>query len=329
MYHEPNHDSEISDPLFTQECFGVIDSFLNMLGRLSAEHSIKIMPRINFTGGDPILRSDFFDLLGYANKRDIYIGVLGNPNHINHSSAIKLKEYGVRQYQISIDGMRDTHDSLRQKGSFDDSLRALEILKETGIMENVMFTLSKQNADDLIPVMQLMAEKNIRHFDFARVCAYGNARELADSFQPQEYRELLLKVYDEMKRLKENGAKTIFGFKDHLWNLLRYELGEYKPRGDNDSKIYDGCHAGQTFLVLLADGTIYACRRFTSPIGNIRSDDLYHVFRYSQLLNQMRNVNLYEKCRYCELRQYCRGCPAVSAGVSNGNFLSPDPQCWK
>jgi radical SAM protein with 4Fe4S-binding SPASM domain len=192
-----------------------------------------------------------------------------------------------------------------------------------------MFTLSKQNADDLIPVMQLMAEKNIRHFDFARVCAYGNAKELTDSFQPVEYRELLLKVYDEMKRLKENGAKTIFGFKDHLWNLLRYELGEYKLRGDNDNKIYDGCHAGQTFLVLLADGTIYTCRRFTSPIGNIRNDDLYHVFRYSQLLDQMRNANLYEKCRYCELRQYCRGCPAVSAGANNGNFLSPDPQCWK
>ena len=224
--------------------------------------------------------------------------------------------------------MQNTHDSLRQKGSFENSLRALEILKETGIMENVMFTLSKQNADDLIPVMQLMAEKNIRHFDFARVCAYGNARELVDSFQPQEYRKLLLKICEEMKRLKGLGTKTIFGFKDHLWNLLRYELGEYKLWGDSGNKLYDGCHAGQTFMVLLADGTIYACRRFVSTIGNVRKDDLYHVFRNSPLLHQIRNVNLYKKCQICELRQYCRGCPAVAAGVNNGDYLSSDPQCW-
>lgn len=330
MYNEPSYASEISNPLSTQECFHVIDNFLEMLKRLSSEHGIKLMPRINFTGGDPMLRSDFFEILSYAKERNIYIGILGNPNLITPSSARKLKEYGVKRYQISIDGMEEVHDSFRQKGSFNDSFRALKVLKEAGIMENVMFTLSKQNADELIPVMRLMAEREIRRFDFARVAAYGNAKELANStFQPLEYRKFLLKVYEEIKRLKEQGAKTHYGFKDHLWNLLRFELGDYKLWGNDGEKIYDGCHAGQTFLVLLADGTIYACRRFVSPLGNVREDDLYHVFRYSPLLNQLRNVNLYEKCRFCELRQYCRGCPAVAAGANNGSFLSPDPQCWK
>jgi radical SAM/SPASM domain protein of ACGX system len=330
MYDEPSYTSEIQNPLSTEECFRVMDSFLGMLARLSTEHGIKIMPRINFTGGDPILRPDLFELLDYAEERNIYIGMLGNPNHITPDSAQKLREHGVGRYQISIDGMEDTHDSSRRKGSFSDSLRALEILKEAGIMENVMFSLSKQNAHDLIPVMQLMAEREIRRFDFARVAAYGNARELGNDLQPLEYRELLMEVYEAMKRLGKRGVKTEYGFKDHLWNLLRFELGDYTLWGNNDGKrIYDGCHAGQTFLVLLADGTIYACRRFVSPIGNVRRDDLYHVFRYSQTLNKMRNVELYEKCRLCELRQYCRGCPAVAAGANSGAFLAPDPQCWK
>lgn len=330
MYDEPSYDSEIDNPLSTEECFCVIDNFLDTLKRLSSEHGIKLMPRINFTGGDPMLRPDFFELLEYAKKRNIYVGILGNPNLITPSSARKLKEFGVKRYQISIDGMEEVHDSFRQKGSFNDSLQALELLKKAGIMENVMFTLSKQNADDLIPVMRLMAEREIRRFDFARVAGYGNARKLESSFQPSEYRKFLIEVYEEIKRLKKQGVKTDYGFKDHLWNLLRFELGDYKLWGDNrGKKIYDGCHAGQTFLVLLADGTIYACRRFVSPIGNVRNDDLYHVFRYSTLLNQLRNLNLYEKCRFCELRQYCRGCPAVAAGVNNGSFLSPDPQCWK
>ncbi len=330
MYDEPGYDSEIQNPLSTDECFRVIDNFLVMLDRLSSEHGVKIMPRINFTGGDPMLRPDLFELLNYAKERDTYIGMLGNPNHITPASARKLKEYGVRRYQISIDGMEEIHDASRRKGSFKDSLRALKVLQEAGIMENVMFSLSRQNADDLIPVMRLMAEREIGRFDFARVAAYGNARDSGNDFEPIAYRELLLEVYEAMKKLKEQRSKTDYGFKDHLWNLLRFELGDYKPWGDSGSgRIYDGCHAGQTFLVLLADGTIYACRRFVSPLGNARSDDFYHVFRYSQTLNQMRNVELYEKCRLCELRQYCRGCPAVAAGANEGDFLAPDPQCWK
>lgn len=330
MYDEPSYASEIQNPLSTEECFRVMDSFLGMLDRLSSEHGVKIMPRINFTGGDPMLRSDLFELLDYAKNRRIYVGMLGNPNHITPDSARKLKEHGVRKYQISIDGMEETHDSSRRKGSFADSLRALEVLRDAGIMENVMFSLSKQNAHDLIPVMQLIGERETGRFDFARVAAYGNARESGKGLEPLEYRELLLEVYDMMKKLKEQGVKTDYGFKDHLWNLLRFELGDYKPWGDNGSRrIYDGCHAGQTFLVLLADGTIYACRRFVSPLGNVRRDDLYHIFRYSLTLNRMRNVDLYEKCRLCELRQYCRGCPAVAAGANEGDFLSPDPQCWK
>ncbi len=330
MHGEPTYASEISNPLSTRECFHVIDSFLEMLRKLSTRHEIELMPAINFTGGDPILRSDFFELLHYAKERNINIGILGNPNYITPSSAQKLREYGVRRYQISIDGMEETHDSLRQKGSFKDSLRALEVLKDAGIMERVMFTLSKQNASDLIPVMRLMAENEIRLFSFARVAAYGNARNLGDSFQPLEYREFLLEVYEEIKRLKEQGATTNYGFKDHLWKLLRYELGDYKLLSDDGGEIiYDGCHAGQIFLVILADGTIYACRRFVSKLGNVREDDLYQTFLYSRLLNQLRNVNLYEKCRLCELRQYCRGCPAVAAGANDGAFLAPDPQCWK
>ena len=330
MHDEPSYASEIGNPLSTKECVGVIDDFLGMLDRLSAEHGIKLMPRINFTGGDPMLRSDLFELLGYAMDRGIYVGMLGNPDHVTPSSARELREHGVRKYQISIDGLEDGHDSSRRKGSFADSLRALDVLKAAGIAESVMFSLTRRNADDLLPVMRLMAEREVRRFDFARVAAYGNARAMRDSFQPSEYRELLLEAYGEKATLEKQGAKTHYGFKDHLWNLLRFELGDYKVRGSTGgTTIYDGCHAGQTFLVLLADGTIYACRRFISPIGNVRDDDLYGVFRYSSLLNQLRNVSMFEKCSSCELRQYCRGCPAVAAGANEGSFLSPDPQCWK
>jgi len=332
MYDEPGYEREMSDPLTTRECVEVIDDFVAMLARLSKEHAINLKPRINFTGGDPLLREDFYALLGYAGTYKIAVGILGNSYLIDATSARKLAAHGVSRYQLSLDGLEETHDALRRPGSFRDTLRALDVLRAAGIHENVMFTLSKRNADDLIPVMRLVAQKEVRRFDFARLAAIGNARaDTFETFTPEEYREILLAVHTEMRRLAESGAVTRFGFKDPLWNLLRYELDDYRLdahcAGDT-RKIFDGCRAGHTFLTLLADGTVYACRRFVSPLGNVRSDDLYDLFRHAPLLNRLRNVEYFHKCRVCELRQYCRGCPAVAAGAHAGSCLSPDPQCW-
>jgi radical SAM/SPASM domain protein of ACGX system len=332
MYDEPSYQNEIENPLSLDDCYQVVDQFLDMVDRLSEDwqrYGTVVKPRILFSGGDPLLREDFFEILTYAGRKNISIGILGNPQKVTPESPVKFKELGVNSYQISIDGMEATHDALRTPGSFKDSLRALRLLKDDGIKTIVMFTLSKLNADDLIPVMKLIAREEFSRFAFARISSMGEARKIEETFSPYEYRALLLSVYEEIKRLKGLGAKTKFVYKDPLWNALRYELGEYKLWGNGSpKKLYDGCHAGQSFLVLLADGTIYACRRFTSPIGNVRRDNLYRVFRYSKTLNQLRNLEMFEKCRNCEIRGYCRGCPAVAFN-SCGSFLGPDPQCWR
>jgi radical SAM protein with 4Fe4S-binding SPASM domain len=81
-------------------------------------------------------------------------------------------------------------------------------------------------------------------------------------------------------------------------------------------------------LILLADGTIMACRRFPSIVGNTRKDSFYDVFIKSDKLDEYRDYSDMEKCSKCELLQICRGCPAVAHGIS-GDWRSADPQRWK
>jgi len=332
MYDEPTYQGEIQNSLSTMTCFEAVDHFLSMVNRLAEDcrkFGTVVKPRILFTGGDPLLREDFFEILAYTKKRNISMGIMGNPEKVTAKVAIKLKALGVNSYQISIDGLKETHDAIRSQGSFKDSMRAIGVLQEAGIRTIMMFTLSKLNAADLVPVIKLAAKKNVSRFAFARLSSMGEAKKINEHFKSYEYRKFLRAVYDEVKKLKHSGMKTVFNFKDPLWNPLRHELGQYKLRGNGVSKkIYDGCHAGRSFLVLLADGTIYACRRFESPLGHIKSDNLYNIFRYSKMLNQIRNPEAFEKCRNCVLRNYCRGCPAVAYNAS-GSFLGSDPQCWK
>lgn len=234
----------------------------------------------------------------------------------------------MESYQISIDGLEKTHDRLRKSGSFKDSIRALKLLNEAGIDSCVMLTLSKENIKEVEKVMEIIGKLNVFSFSFARLALVGKGRQFKDNqITPQEYRKFLIRVEKKMEELKNKGIKTRFGRKCHLWKLLEYEKGHINLPA-NKKIIFDDCTLGITGLIVLADGTVYACRRFPSYVGKVPEEKLLNIFLYSPQLNNYRNYQLLEKCSKCELLQICRGCPAVAFG-NYGRWTAPDPQCWK
>ena len=315
---------ELRNELSYEDCLEIIDDFKQTFDKWG-------MPtRINFTGGDPLLREDIFLLIKYARKNGILVGILGNPNHLDYQTAKKLKSLGVIRYQISIDGLQETHDRLRgRRGLFEDSIRAIRILEKVGIPSVVMFTVSKINAHELVEVIKVVAEEGVSVFDFARLVPVGAGKDLKDQMlTPKEYRNLLLQVLEQYRRLQEKGCQTYFGRKDHLWKLLYQELGLLKSPPRDKKTIYTGCGIGSSVLVILADGTVYPCRRLPIELGRVPQENFRDIFINSSELNKMRQIEKMQKCKNCDLLQVCRGCPAVSYSAY-GDYMAPDPQCWK
>lgn len=323
MHDEPTYLSEFENELDHKTCLRIIDDFVNSFGD-------KCRLQINFTGGDPLLREDIFDLMKYATKKRIRVNILGNPNLVTPKIAKRLKKVGLGHYQVSIDGLEKTHDRLRgRKGLFKDTLRAIKILKEAGIAPVVMFTLSKVNAEELIEVIRLLASKEVAVFDFARFVPIGSGKAIRGAIlTSKEYHALLLKVLYEYKKLKEEGTRTVLGQKENLWTLLFQELGFFKPDPNIKNLILGGCSLGSSILTILADGTVYSCRRLPVKIGKVPEQSLWDIFINSPEHNKIRNSFKKGKCGDCDLFQYCRGCPAVAYGVY-GDYSAPDPQCWK
>lgn len=324
LYDSPTYERELRDELTYDDCCKIIDDFSDTFNNLE-------MPtRINFTGGDSLLRKDIFDLIIYARKKGIAVGILGNPNHLNYETAKRLKDLGVSRYQVSIDGLEKTHDRLRgRKGLFKDAIRAIRVLEDVGIPSVVMFTLSRENQNELIGIIRKVVKESVSIFDFARIVPIGAGKQLREQMlTAREYRELLLKVLEEYKCLRENGCQTYFGRKDHLWRLLYQELGLLKPLPKDRETIYGGCGIGCSILTILADGTVYACRRLPIEIGRVPKQSIRDIFINSPEHNKMRQVEKMQKCSKCELKQFCRGCPAVAYAIY-GDYMAPDPQCWK
>lgn len=322
MYDSDTYTDELKKPLSLEQYKMVIDDF----SQATKEWDVK--GRIVFTGGDPLLRKDLFEVLKYAKSMGFILGILGNPYHLDIETVKKLKDFGISFYQISIDGLEEIHDILRRKGSFKESIRALRLLKWAGIKTKVMFTLSKLNVKELLKVMNIVAQENVDSFTFARLTPIGSGTKLKeDLIKAQEYRDLLLKVLKEITKLKLEGYNTYFDMKENLGFLLLDELKLLPPIPD-DKIIYDGCMVGINILSILANGIVYPCRRLPIIIGKVPEQKIKDIFLNSKTLNDLRKVEKLEKCSKCNLLQICRGCPAVAYAVY-GNYFAPDPQCWK
>lgn len=312
-----------------ETCFAVIESFVELCRDLSQATGLIFRPRFVLSGGDPLLHPQFWSILERISEIDSRSMILGNADLLDAKVADRLRQMGAISYQLSLDGIEPTHDRIRSRGNFQKTIEAVKILKKAGIAPHLMATVFRDNVSEIPELAQMASEVGVHSFSFARATSVGNARDLDLAIRPGEYRSFLLAMHEVQERLKNEGSATKFPRKDHLWTLLLYELGELKLyKHVNPGKIVDGCHMGQTFLVLLADGTAMSCRRFPSVVGRFPDRSLSELFMNSPEMISYRKVHDLESCRDCELLYHCRGCRAVAYGMG-GKWRSPDPQCWK
>lgn len=307
----------------------VIDTARQMCERMHR------LPYFYITGGDPILHSRFWDLLEVLHEQNIPFTLMGNPFHLTPEVCQRMKALGCRKYQLSIDGLRETHDMIRKPGSFDATLRAIRTIREAGIHCAVMTTVSGTNIHEISAIVDLVVEHKVDIFAFGRYCPTSKEKAISERthIEPLEYRALLDNLWHRYQKYKD--SETTFNLKDHLWTLYLYEQGLYRiPEGFDKDTIYDGCNCANCHMTILPTGQVMACRRFDSLVGrlfgygtNEVETPLYDIF-HGEKENVYRQHEKMEKCAKCELLRFCRGCPAVAYGYHH-SFFAPDPQCWK
>ena len=183
-------------------------------------------PYFYITGGDPILHPDFWKLLEQMQQRDLPFTILGNPYHLDDQVCRRLKAYGCEKYQLSLDGMRETHDWFRRPGSFDITLEKIGCINRAGIKSVIMTTVSGTNIDEVPEIVDTVVAHGANVFAFARYCPTSEERDT--DITPQRYRELLAVCDQKFKAYEAAGCHTYFNKKDHLWTLYAYETGAFK-----------------------------------------------------------------------------------------------------
>ena len=146
-------------------------------------------PYFYITGGDPILHKNFWELLEIFKSHGIFFSILGNPFHINDEICKKLKFLGCEKYQLSIDGMKSTHDFFRKPGSFDTTLSKIKCINNAEIYSVIMSTVSSINIKEIPEVIDTVVKNGADVFSFARYCPTETGKTIG--ITPAEYKKFL------------------------------------------------------------------------------------------------------------------------------------------
>src|SRR4030043_343180 len=118
---------KVSEMNYKEIC-RAIDNIKEAVQRWVTEYEMEMSPSFHFTGGEPLLRKELFLILDYVRGNGFSIALMSNGTLIDSDMAQRIKEAGVSDVQISLDGVEDTHDSFRGKGSFQRTLEGIRNL---------------------------------------------------------------------------------------------------------------------------------------------------------------------------------------------------------
>jgi len=276
---------------------------------------------IHFSGGEPLLRSDFFELTKYSTDLGLEMRMLSNGTLVTPNIARKLKDTGFEIVQVSIDGTKDVHNYLRNRhDAYDLAINGIKNLRAAGIQPTVATTLSKTNFQEIERIIQEAYRAGAVRIGFSQLVPEGTGKDLEMLSAEELYHTFFLL---NQLRPKFKGQIEIL-HSESLWCLFE-DNQEYAEKAKAENALGGGCGVGMFGISVLSDGIVYPCRRLPISIGHI-SDGIQKIFIESELLNKFRDLNNY-KCKDCIKVTLCRGCRAVAYAVT-GNPFAKDPQCF-
>ena len=253
------------------------------------------------TGGEPLLRKDFFEIMDYANRLGFTWGMTSNGTLISREVAHRLAECGMRTISISVDGLRETHEWFRQSpGSYDKTMRGIRNLLEEGAFSHVQITtvVHQRNFQELEAMYREFSQIGVRSWRVIGIEPIGRAKSQANLLlSAQQQKELM----DFIVAHRFAGPMEVCYGCSHFLGLS-YER-EVRPW-------YFLCNAGVYTASVTYNGDITACldiERHPDVIqGNIRRDDFKEVWnnRFRIFRNDYKKAG---RCAECEDYVYCAG----------------------
>lgn len=302
------------DELDTGEALALVDQ----LARLAP-------PMLILTGGDPLMRPDVLTIGRRATEAGIRVGLSPAATaRLTRFDFTKIRDAGIQRISLSLDGATaETHDRFRGlTGTFQRTLRAVELAHQAGLSIQINTTLTRSNLDEFPAFRDLMFELKPAMWSVFLLVPTGRAQadEVPD---PAD----LERIFGEMAELVGKAPFAIKTTEGHHFRRVLAQRGLGGDKGRQGMRSPLGIRDGRGVMFISHTGVVSPSGFLPMDCGNVRQRDPGDIYRNHPLFASLRDSDaLGGKCGRCEFRRLCGGSRARAYGLTGDPFAA-DPAC--
>jgi len=320
------------DELSTDEAKGVLDDLVQFG-----------VPSVLFSGGEPLMRLELFELIGYAVERGMRAVISTNGTLITTETAKRIKQHGVSYVGISLDGIGPVNDKFRGvTGAFERAVAGIKNCQDAGVRIGLRLTLTGKNVQDLESLFDFFEAEQIERACFYHFVPSGRGGTMADEdlthAQTRDAVEMILaktKLYKQAGRTTD--ILTVDNHVDGVYLYLKLRQEDLK-RADEVWKLLTWNGGGMYSSGVGIGGIDFHGKVHPDQfwwhydLGDVRDRPFSEIWMDTSdpLLGGLkdRRSHIKGRCRLCQFFDACGGSLRVRADLHFGDPWAPDPACY-
>ncbi len=331
--------------LFCHHCYSKADP--NNEDSLTFEQVCQTIPSmidagvkfVIFSGGEPLIRKDIFDIAAEMKKAGIMTYLSTNGMYINEKNAQQIVDT-FNYIGISIDGIEEVHNLFRgDKNSYKKAIEGIKHVQNAGGNAGIRFTITKETKDSFYQMFDLVEELGANKLYISHLVYSGRGLDNLNIDISKEERRIYVehiidKAFEYYKDGKDIDLVTGNMEMDSVLLLKRFEK-EYPDFVDSLTKklkSWGGNSAGNRLGNMDWEGNVKPDPFFPEYIGNYLETSFEDVWagKSSDIVGKLRQSprDISGKCSQCKYIDICNGGSRSRAYAIHGDLWAEDPSCY-
>lgn len=298
-------------------------------------------PVLLFSGGEPLMRQDLFELGDYARAKGLRTVISTNGTLITKGAAKEIKDTGFSYVGISLDGLEQVNDKFRkERGAFQKTLQGIRNCHSHGVRAGLRFTINKHNFGDISGIFDLIEKEGIQRACFYHLVYSGRASAMIEEdLNKEDARRTMDLIFERTIKLCQKNPNaeilTVDNHSDGVYLYLRLKK-EDKNKADEALNLLK-TNGGNKSGIGIADvdnlGFVHPDQFWRHySFGNVLQRKFSEIWsdESDELLRNLRNrlALLKGKCGRCHFQDICAGNFRVRAEAVYGDTWQEDPACY-
>ncbi len=299
------------------------------------------VPVLLFSGGEPLMRKDLFELAQITNDYGIKCVLSTNGTLINRAMVEKIKRAGFSYVGISLDGIGKTNDIFRgMNGAYDLALKGIRNCLSEGVKTGVRITITKETYRDLPRIFELVEREGVPRLCLYHLAYVGRGSDMIrNDLTVGETRKLMDYVLEMSKRLQRSDPnREILSVDNHADGVYIYlklkDEGSAQANPTLDLlKRNGGNSSGEGISCIDPNGFVHPDQFWQHySLGNVKERRFSEIWtdESESMLSALRTRKSFLKgrCADCKFLSLCNGNLRVRAEAVYGDIWAPDPACY-